>query len=43
MEAPIINELAKPGPLVAAKASICEMSIFASRATRSSNRGACTR
>jgi len=43
IEAPIINELAKPGPLVAANASISEMSILASRATRSSKRGACTR
>ena len=39
-ESTIISELAKPGPLVAAKVSISSMSTSAVRRTRSSNRGA---
>src|SRR5581483_7352703 len=40
IEAPIIRELARPGPLVAANASIWERTIFAVLAARSTRRGA---
>jgi hypothetical protein len=40
IDAPIISELARPGPLVAANASISDKPMFAELAARSSSRGA---